>query len=72
MAERGADEQERGTGLMVIGLGLIVAALLVFFFYPAGARVGYERPFTWLITGLAAVGLLLIVRGRRVRRQGLK
>jgi len=62
-----AEKQEGGNALAVIGLGLLLADLLVVFFAPAAFRLGRATGLTALIVALAAVGVALILVGRRRR-----
>ena len=62
-----AGQQERGNALAVIGVGLLLADLLVIFFAPAGFRLGESTAFTVLMVALAVVGIALIIAGRRRR-----
>ncbi|HYG99395.1 MAG TPA: hypothetical protein VD837_09715 [Terriglobales bacterium] len=64
------EQQERSSALKVIGLGLIVAAMLVFFFLPAGQKLGQERGFFIIVGVLVAAGLGLIIAGSVRRARG--
>ena len=60
-------KQETGGSLIFIGLAVWVADLLVFFFLPAGVRLGSQRTFAAIIAILAVAGLVLIVKGYQAR-----
>lgn len=64
----GPERSETRRALAVIGLGVLVADLLVVFFAPAGFRIGRQSAFTAVIIILAALGLGLVMAGRRARR----
>ncbi len=64
-----SDKRESANALAVIGLGLLVADLLVIFFVPASLKVGRGSVFTVLIVVLAVVGLGLVILGRMQRRR---
>ncbi len=61
--------REQGTALSIIGLGLLVAALLVVFFAPAGFRLGQQSVFLALIVVLVVLGLGFFFWGRSQRRR---
>jgi hypothetical protein len=68
---RRADPEERrenGLGLIMIGFMLWFFDALVFFFMPAGARLGHQRPFEILIGCAFVAGALLISIGTRLRK----
>lgn len=59
------DRQERSLALKVIGWGLILCDLLVFFFVPASFKVGNQRVFLGIIFGLLIAGLALVFAGSK-------
>ncbi len=59
-----ARERDSWSVLVVIGLGILLADLLVIFFAPAALRLGRGSVFVILIIALAIIGLALIVFGR--------
>lgn len=59
-----AEKQEGGKALVVIGLGLLLADLLVVFFAPAALRLGRATVFLVLMVALAVLGVALLVVGR--------
>jgi hypothetical protein len=64
-------KRERGMSVIVIGWLLWGFALLCLFFRPAEIhREGYGILYT--VLALAAVGLLLNIIGRRMRRRALR
>lgn len=64
-----SQRSETRRALAVIGLGVLLADLLVVFFAPAAFRLGRQSVFTAVIIILAALGLGLVMAGRRARRQ---
>jgi hypothetical protein len=50
------DRQESYAAIKVIGYGLLVCDLLVFFFLPSSYKVGHEYAFLGIIFGLLVVG----------------
>jgi hypothetical protein len=64
MAGTESERNETRRALAVIGLGILLADLLVVFFAPAGFRVGRQGIFTLVIIILAALGLGLVMAGR--------
>jgi hypothetical protein len=60
------DKRETGSAIMIIGWVLILFALLVMFFHPAGTKLGEAR-FDIIAACLTAVGLLLSLVGVRIR-----
>ncbi len=68
---RGADPEERrenGLSLIMIGFMLWFFDTLVFFFMPAGIRLGHPRPFEILIGCALVAGAVLIAIGMRLRK----
>jgi len=63
-------EQRRETGLslIVIGFMLWFFDALVFFFMPAGARLGHARSFEILMGAVFIAGVILLAIGRRLRK----
>lgn len=62
-SDKTEDRQERSSALKAIGLGLILAGMLVFFFLPAGQKLGQERGFVTIISVMVLAGLALIIVG---------
>jgi uncharacterized membrane protein len=62
-----AEKRELGVSLMFIGLALWVADLLVVFFLPAAAKIGWHATFVSIIAVLAVLGLGLMMGGYAVR-----
>ena len=60
--------REKGSTLMFAGLIVWVAGLLVFFFLPAGVRLGEQRTFAIILPALGALGAVLMATGWRMRR----
>jgi hypothetical protein len=58
---------ETRKALIVIGLGVLLADLLVVFFMPAAFRIGRQAVFTVIIVALALLGLGLVFVGRQRR-----
>lgn len=63
ISEKAEEVQERSSALKIIGLGLIVAGMLVFFFLPAGQKLGQQRGFLIIIGAAVIAGLALIIVG---------
>jgi hypothetical protein len=63
LSDKSEDRLERSSALKIIGLGLIVAGMLVFFFLPAGEKLGQERGFITIISAMVLAGLALIIVG---------
>jgi len=63
------ERRENGLGLIMIGFMLWFFDALVFFFMPAGARLGHPRPFEILIGSAFIAGVILIAIGTRLRKQ---
>jgi len=63
------ERRENGLSLIVIGFMLWFFDALVFFFMPAGSRLGHPRPFALLIGAAFLAGALLIIIGTHLRRQ---
>ncbi len=61
-------KSENAAAFIVIGLGLLLAALLIIFFAPAAFKVGHQGAFITLIAALGVIGCGLILRGRRARK----
>jgi len=61
------ERRESGRAYMVVGWVLVLFALLVVFFAPAGLKLGQTR-FGVIAAVLVIVGLLLNVYGYRLRR----
>jgi hypothetical protein len=62
------ERRENGLGLIMIGFMLWFFDALVFFFMPAGARLGHPRPFEILIGSAFVAGVILIAIGTRLRK----
>ena len=60
--------RESGRAFMVIGWVLVLFALLVVFFEPAGYRLGQMR-FGIIAVAMVLVGVLLNIYGYRLRRR---
>ncbi len=58
---------ESGTALAIIGVILWFFDALVFFFLPAGFKLGHQRVFLAIIIAIAILGLVLIILGSRRR-----
>ncbi len=58
---------ESGTALAIIGVILWFFDALVFFFLPAGFKLGHQRVFVAIIIAIAILGLVLIILGSRRR-----
>ena len=63
----GAEERESGAALAIVGVILWFFDALVFFFLPAGFKLGHERVFLAIIVAVAVLGLVLIIVGSRRR-----
>jgi hypothetical protein len=61
--------RENGLAVMTIGFMLWFFDALVFFFMPAGVRLGHSRPFEILIASAFIAGALVIAVGARLRKQ---
>jgi hypothetical protein len=64
-------EERRETGLSLITIGFMLWFFdaLVFFFMPAGVRLGHPRPFAVLIASAFVAGAILIAVGMHLKRQ---
>jgi len=60
--------RENGLALITIGFMLWFFDALVFFFMPAGVRLGHPRPFEILIGSAFVAGALLIALGMRIKK----
>ncbi len=65
--ENGSERRESGTVLMIVGVILWFFDALVFFFLPAGFKLGHQRVFLTIIVADAVLGLVLIIVGSRRR-----
>ena len=63
------ERRENALSLMVIGFMLWCFDALVFFFMPAGVRLGDQRPFEITIGSVFVAGVILIAIGARMRKQ---
>lgn len=61
--------RENGTSMIVIGGMMWCFAALIFFFMPAGARLGEQRTFGILIGFVMVAGLVVAGIGLRLRKQ---
>jgi len=64
------ETRESGRAYMVIGWIVVLFALLVVFFEPAGMKLGQNR-FGILAGGMVVIGVLLNICGYRLRRRSL-
>ena len=62
-----AERSETGTVLAIIGVILWFFDALVFFFLPAGFKLGHQAAFLTIVIALAVLGLVLIILGSRRR-----
>jgi uncharacterized membrane protein len=62
-------KRESGAALMFIGLALWVADLLVLFFFRAANTPRQQAGFQMLIAILFLLGVWLMLRGNRLRRE---
>jgi uncharacterized membrane protein len=65
-------KRESGAGLMFIGIALWVADLLVLFFFRAANTPRQQAGFQMLIAILFLLGVWLMLRGNRLRRESDK
>jgi uncharacterized membrane protein len=65
-------KRESGAGLMFIGIALWVADLLVLFFFRAANSPRQQAGFQMLIAILFLLGVWLMLRGNRLRRESDK
>lgn len=63
ISENSEERQERSSALKVIGFGLILAGMLVFFFLPAGQKLGQQRGFVTIVSAMVLAGLALVIVG---------
>jgi hypothetical protein len=63
------EQRENGLGLIVIGFLLWFFDALVFFFMPAGVRLGQQRGFTILIASAFVGGAIVMAFGVYLRKQ---
>jgi hypothetical protein len=61
--------RENGTSMIVIGFMMWCFAALIFFFMPAGVRLGQQRAFGILIGSVMVAGLVVAAIGLRLRKQ---
>lgn len=61
--EKTEARQERNSAFKIIGFGMVLAGMLVFFFLPAGNKLGQQRGFVTIISALVLLGLALIIFG---------
>ncbi len=61
------ETHETGTALAIIGVILWFFDALVFFFLPAGFKLGHHAEFVTIIVAIAVIGLALIIVGSRKR-----
>jgi succinate-acetate transporter protein len=67
--ENGSEEKrENGSAMMAIGWVLVLFALLVLFFHPAGLKLGETR-FAVIAACLVVVGVILAIAGTWMRRK---
>jgi len=65
-------KRESGAGLMFIGIALWVADLLVVFYFRAANTPRQQAGFQMLIAILFLLGVWLMLRGNRLRRESDK
>ena len=66
---RNAEERrETGLSLIIIGFMLWCFDALIFFFMPAGTKIGYQRPFAVITISMLVAGIVLIGIGLHMRR----
>ncbi len=63
------DRRETGLSLIIVGVMVWCFDALVFFFMPAGTKIGYQRPFAIITLSMLVVGLVLIGFGAHMRRE---
>jgi hypothetical protein len=61
------DKRENGSAMLAIGWVLMLFASLVFFFHPAGLKLGETR-FAVIAGCLALAGAVLAIAGTWIRR----
>lgn len=64
-------EQRRETGLSLIVIGFMLWCFdaLVFFFLPAGLKLGYQKQFAVIAISLFMAGIALIGTGMWLRKE---
>jgi hypothetical protein len=62
------EKHENGSAMMAIGWVLVLFACLVFFFHPAGLKLGETR-FAVIAACLVLAGLMLAAMGTWLRRR---
>lgn len=67
--ENTEQRRENGLSLIMIGFMLWFFDALVFFFMPAGIRLGQQRPFAILIVSALVAGVALIAIGAYLRKE---
>jgi hypothetical protein len=68
-AENSEQRQEKGLSLIVIGFLLWFFDALIFFFMPAGVRLGEQRPFAILIVSAFLAGAVVMGFGFYLRKE---
>jgi hypothetical protein len=63
------ERNEKGLSLIVIGFVLWFFDALVFFFMPAGVRLGEQRPFALLIISAFLAGAIVMGFGLYLRKE---
>lgn len=65
------ERSEKGRGLIVIGALLWIFDAFIFFFMPAGIRLGEQRPFAILIISAFIGGAVMMAFGVYLRKERL-
>lgn len=73
MPENASDKQEerseKGRSLIVIGALLWIFDAFIFFFMPAGVRLGEQKPFAILIISALVAGAVVMGCGFYLRKE---
>ena len=63
------ERRENGLSLIMIGFMLWFFDALIFFFMPAGVRLGHQQPFLILTIAAFVSGIVLIAIGVYLRKE---
>ena len=63
------DRRETGLSLIVIGFMLWFFDAMIFFFMPAGIKLGHQRPFVILTVAVFLAGIVMMCIGSYLRKE---
>ncbi len=69
VSQNAEERRETALSLIIIGFMLWFFDALVFFFMPAGTKLGFQRHFAILTGCMFVAGLVLILIGLHLRRE---